>query len=108
MKLISGRKIDFVKSRFCFFWTESLTCLAFLTPMQLVVVQLSLLTRNTLGIPARPPKVRLGGNSLPFSALLESSRVKWYTVSQGVAKIVDVGSMRPYQGALSGGPFFIN
>ena len=68
-KLFSGRKILILLSPGFVFWTESFACLAFLIPVQLVVAQLSLLTRNTFvisfGIPARPPKVRLGGNSLP-------------------------------------------
>ena len=68
--------------------------------VQLVVVQLSLLTRNTFvisfGIPARALKVRLGGNIIDFaiesfSCVLESSHVKWYTDSQ----VLDVGSMNP-------------
>ena len=80
-----------------FFWTENLTCLDSLTPVDLVVVQLSLLTCNmiviSLGIPARPPKVTFAIES--FSSLLESSHVKWYTDNQAAAKIVDVGSMKP-------------
>ena len=52
------------------FWKENIdfvTCLDSLTPVHLVVAQISLLTRNmfviSFGIPERPPKVRLGGNS---------------------------------------------
>ena len=48
--------IDLLSPGFVF-WAESLTFLAFLMPVQLVVVQLSLLTRNTFvisfGIPHR-------------------------------------------------------
>ena len=69
--------------RFCqvqvlFFWTENLTCLDSLTPVHLVVVQLSLLTCNmfviSFGIPARPPKLTFAIES--FSSVLESSHVK--------------------------------
>ena len=50
------------------FSSESVTCLDSLTPVHLVVGQFSLLTRNmfviSFGIPAKPPKVRLGGARL--------------------------------------------
>ena len=87
MKLFSGRKTLILSSPgFVFFWTERFTCLAFLTPEQLGVVQLSLLTRITFvisfGIPARPPKVQLGRKAL------------MYNDSQAAAKIDDVGIMK--------------
>ena len=77
MKLFSGRKILILSSPGFVFSTESLTSLAFLMAVQLVVAQLSLLIRNafviSFGIPARPPEVRLGGNSLPY--ILQLSRL---------------------------------
>ena len=45
MKLFSGRKILILLSPGFVFWTESLTCLAFLMPVQRVVAQLSLLKK---------------------------------------------------------------
>ena len=58
--------IDFIKSRFCFF-SRKRHVLDSLTLVHLVLAQISLLTRSmfviSFGIPARPPKVRLGGDS---------------------------------------------